>query len=324
MGHIIKASKERYTTAIVGNANIDMLMKSMDELPQWGTEAVVESYEERAGGCACNSALVLAALGDEPHIVAAVGNDHHGDALEKLLVSSGIGTGGLTRSGLGTGMSLSLNRMDGERLFVTYPGAMYATSYSDASSYIGQMNNSKAMLLTGYFLLSPALEAKKVLQLASQRGMTTLFDTGWPPSGWNEEKRRSILELLPDVDYFLPNELEALSLTGASNYKQAARELAAYCRKGIVIKCGGEGSIFVGNDGQELQASGFQVEVRDTVGAGDSFNAGFLYGLNRDWPLEACMKLGNAVAAAVISRGDGFQVKWESIDALLEGQNTKI
>jgi sugar/nucleoside kinase (ribokinase family) len=310
------------TVCIVGNANIDMLMKTIDEIPAWGTESIVQSYEERSGGCACNTALVLAALGDDTHIVASIGNDHHGDSLKRLLHDSGVRIEGLQRSALNTGMSLSLNRSDGERLFVTYPGAMFDMNFAQISRYLQQVENCKAMLLTGYFLLSPSVEAGNVFKLAKDLGMITLFDTGWPTDDWKEEERNAVWNVLPHVDYFLPNEMEALALTGVDDYKVAANMLSRICNKGVIIKRGGEASYYVGGD-QELSIEGYQVEVRDTVGAGDSFNAGLLYGLIREWPLESCIKLGNAVAACVISQKDGFHVKWPHIQELMTNHQRK-
>ncbi|WP_238540487.1 carbohydrate kinase family protein [Paenibacillus mucilaginosus] len=308
----------RHGVCMVGNVNIDLLMKSLPELPAWGTEALVESYEERLGGCAGNSALVLAALGEETHIVAAVGEDRLGRKLTAELQQAGVRLDGLKRSSQATGVSLSLNRPDGERLFVTYPGSMLDTSCEEVMNYLRRAPYCKALLLTGYFLLSPDIHAKEIFRAASELGMVTLFDTGWPTQDWSPEIREEIWGLLPLVDYFLPNELEAAALTGKSHYSEAAGMLAAQCRRGVVIKRGREGSCFLGRDGKEINTTGYEVRVKDTVGAGDSFNAGFIYGLLQDWPAARCIELGNAVAASVISGDAGFHVLWNQVHQLLE------
>ncbi|MCC2684352.1 MAG: PfkB domain protein [Paenibacillaceae bacterium] len=293
---------------IVGNVNTDILMKPVPEIPEWGTEAMVDSYEERLGGCAGNSAVVLAALGQETHIVASVGNDHKGKDLTTELRHSGVKMDGLKIAGLATGVSLSFNRPDGERLFVTYPGAMLETGFQQISDYLSRVPHCVAMLLTGYFLLSPEIKAREVLRLAIELGMVTLLDTGWPTQDWRPEIRKEIFDMLPYVDYFLPNEVEANAVTSESSYKNAAKILAAQCRKGVAIKRGAEGSYFLGKN-EEIQSTGFPVEVKDTVGAGDSFNAGFIYGLIRDWPVSTCMEFGNSVAASVISNERGFNLQ---------------
>jgi sugar/nucleoside kinase (ribokinase family) len=308
----VQSSEPGPAVCVVGNVNVDMLMKPVAGIPAWGTETLVDNYEERLGGCAGNSALVRASLGQDTRIVASVGEDRMGRELTSMLSRSGVRLDGLHRSEQATGVSLSLNRPDGERLFVTYPGAMFETKFQEISGYLSAAPDCKALLLTGYFLLSPEIDAQKVFQLAKKLGMLTLFDTGWPTQEWTPEVREEILALLAEVDYFLPNELEACALTQTSSYLEAAAILAEKCRKGVVIKRGGEGSYYCGKDGT-IQTSGYKVQVKDTVGAGDSFNAGFIYGITRDWPLASCVELGNAVAASVISGTEGFNIKWSQV-----------
>lgn len=300
---------------IVGNSNIDILMKSLDVMPEWGTETIVEAYEERLGGCAANSAVVLASLGQETHIVATVGNDRHGEGLRDKLQEAGVCLDGLKTGQKGTGMSLSLNRKDGERLFVTYPGSMFETSTEEIIEYLTEAKHCRYMLLTGYFLLSPEIDAKRIFSHATELGMITLFDTGWPVHQWDRLTRDAVTSLLPHVDYFLPNELEASAITNEADVAKAAERLAAMCRKGIIIKRGGGGSYYF-DRATKLETASFKVDVRDTVGAGDSYNAGFIYGLANGWELPECLKLGNAVAAAVISCETGFRVQWEQIHSL--------
>ncbi|WP_240479681.1 carbohydrate kinase family protein [Paenibacillus wynnii] len=301
---------------IVGNANIDVLMKSIDRIPEWGTETTVESYEERLGGCAANSALVLASLGMETHMVSTLGNDQRGQELKETLRKAGVNVDGLKTGEKGTGMSLSLNRSDGERLFVTYPGSMFETTCEEVIQYLSNAQNCKFILLTGYFLLSPNIDARKIFKKATELGMITLFDTGWPIHGWDQKTRDDITNLLPFVDYFLPNEIEASAITNEDDPNKALDILAALCRKGIVVKRGGGGSIYKDTD-RNVDTKGYKVQVRDTVGAGDSYNAGFIYGLSMGWEIPKCVGLGNAVAATVISRDTGFHVQWNDINELL-------
>ncbi|MFC4776898.1 carbohydrate kinase family protein [Paenibacillus sp. GCM10023252] len=313
--------RERAAVCIVGNANIDVLMKSIDEVPAWGTEKMVDSYEERLGGCAANSAVVLASLGQEVHIVATVGEDRHGDELRSTLEEAGVNVQGLKTGRQRTGMSLSLNRRDGERLFVTYPGTMFETSTDEIVAYLTEEASScKLLLLTGYFLLRPDLDAERILTHATKLGMLTLFDTGWPLEDWDEGTRERITKLLPHVDYFLPNEMEACAIASEPNDALAAEQLSVLCRRGVIVKRGRGGSTYQDKQ-RKLEAQGYRVGVRDTVGAGDSYNAGFIYGLSQGWELARCLELGNAVAAAVISRESGFHVKWAHIHELLEGSS---
>jgi sugar/nucleoside kinase (ribokinase family) len=117
-------------------------------------------------------------------------------------------------------------------------------------------------------------------------GLTTSLDTNWDP----EEKWVGVDELLKHTTVFLPNDAEALSLTGAPTVVEAAERLAAQSSI-VAVKMGVDGGLVF--DGDSLyRAPIIPVEVVDTVGAGDTFDAGFIFGFLQGWSLERCLKLG--------------------------------
>jgi sugar/nucleoside kinase (ribokinase family) len=141
--------------------------------------------------------------------------------------------------------------------------------------------------VASYFLqtnLQPGLP--DLFQRAQALGLTTSLDTNWDP----EEKWAGVDELLKLTTVFLPNENEILSLTGASSVKAAAERLAVQTPI-LAVKMGTNGGLAF--DGESFyRVPIVPVEVVDTVGAGDSFDAGFLYGFLQGWPLERSLKFG--------------------------------
>ena len=104
-------------------------------------------------------------------------------------------------------------------------------------------------------------------------------------------KTPGVVEALRSADIFAPNQTEALQLTGAAKVEEALARLAELTPL-VIIKLGGEGAI-AQLDGQVVHAPAIEVNVVDTTGAGDCFNAGFLYGYLRGRPLETSLRLAN-------------------------------
>ncbi|HEU0116951.1 MAG TPA: PfkB family carbohydrate kinase, partial [Thermomicrobiales bacterium] len=141
----------------------------------------------------------------------------------------------------------------------------------------------------------------RVLAGARDAAKITVLDTGWDPDGWPPATIRGIRALLADVDLFLPNADEAAALTGFADPAAAAVALRADGPPIVVVKGGAAGSLLrVGEESVALPA--LPVEARDAVGAGDTFDAGFLYGLLEGSMPEAAQAFGSAAAAIYVSR----------------------
>ncbi|HIE39446.1 MAG TPA: carbohydrate kinase, partial [Anaerolineae bacterium] len=126
---------------------------------------------------------------------------------------------------------------------------------------------------------------------ARRAGLTVSLDTGCDPEGeWGGEE---LLELLEQVDVFLPNEGEVRAIAGEDDVEEAIRELAKRASL-VVVKRGASGAMSIG-DGRVIHSPAFRVEVIDTTGAGDSFNAGFIYAyVVREMELEEALRFANA------------------------------
>ena len=158
--------------------------------------------------------------------------------------------------------------------------------------------------MTGVFLM-PQIEHDYPLILAdlNARGYRVAVDTGWPPSGWTAELRQAASQWMQHCDILLLNETEVLHLAAKDNLEEALRELAAMLAPGgiAVAKTGSKGaSAYSG--GRICDAKAVRLNVIDTIGAGDSFNAGFLLALGAGAELTEALKTACRTASTIISK----------------------
>ena len=287
--------------SIIGNVNVDVLISPASVMPPPGVEWPVDSIEVRAGGAAANAALTLAALGSPPLVTGCVGDDPLGRFLLDELARAGIEGGVAVVSGAHTGISVGFEAPGRDRSFFTSLGSLASF---DLSFVPPTALERRFVLLCGYNLL-PRIRgyaASELLRRARDNGATTLFDAGWDLDDWPEPARREVAELLPLVDVFLPNDDEATALTGEQDPFASARALQGISGEWVVVKRGAAGCVAAGPDGAELAAPAPPVEVTDTTGAGDAFNAGLLHALARDVGWQEALAFAARVASTVVSR----------------------
>jgi sugar/nucleoside kinase (ribokinase family) len=207
-----------------------------------------------------------------------------------------------------TGLSVILTH-GADRAILTHTGAISALRAEDVSDSL--LFLARHLHVASYFLqtrLQPGLPG--LLQRARSLGLSTSLDTNWDPCGeW-----RGFDDLLNLVDVFLPNENEAVALSRAETLEQALERLAT--QVGVVaIKRGAEGAL-AGNGNKTATTRALRVDVVDTVGAGDSFDAGFLYGWLNEWRLEKALQLA-AVCGSLSTRSAGGTAAQPTLDEAL-------
>jgi sugar/nucleoside kinase (ribokinase family) len=151
----------------------------------------------------------------------------------------------------------------------------------------------------GFFLQGGGEQLAGILHRARAAGATTSLDPGADPDG---EWDGGLVGLLGDIDHLLPNAAEACALARLDDVEQAARALAA-AGPTVLVKCGADGVLAVSGD-RVVRAPAAAVDVADTIGAGDSTNAGWLAGILQDWNLEEAARLA-AVCGSLSTRGRG-------------------
>jgi sugar/nucleoside kinase (ribokinase family) len=293
------AASSRIT--VVGNVNLDVLVSGVRELPEPGTEWIVPPIVLRAGGSAANTAITLARLGRPTVLAGLLGDDDTAHLLRRQLDVPGLHTH-LTRvTGQHTGVTVAVEAPERDRAFLSALGAMAGL---DGSAVPEEALHAAFLLLSGYFLL-PGIQgepARTLLDRARAAGARTTLDTGWHPGGWPPATRAEVLSVLRHVDVFLPNDDEILALTGRSSIEAAARDVAETTGAIVAVKCGARGALLARPGLAVTEHATPKVRVRDSIGAGDAFNAGLLHRLADGAEPEAAVEYGTRVAATVISR----------------------
>jgi sugar/nucleoside kinase (ribokinase family) len=272
---------------VVGDANPDVLISGAPERPPFGqAETLVDSGVLALGGSAAIVAHGAARLGLSVALASTVGRDAAGDFVLDVLAGAGVDISACVRhESLPTALTVCLNRPDGDRAILTAAGCL---------PYFAppRLPEARHVHAASYFL-QPALAAllPSLFTQARAAGSTTSLDTNDDPAGtWQLAPG-----LLAACDVLLPNEAEALALSGAPDLPAALRTLAA-AGPVPVVKRGRHGAATVQQD-SILTVQGPEATPVDTVGAGDSFDAGFLAGWLDTRDLVEAMALGGACGA---------------------------
>lgn len=286
---------------IVGNVQLDVLASPVHRLPAPGGDDVVDHIAVRPAGAAGNVSLALAALGVEHRLFGAIGDDQAGRWVYQEFQKLGLAHDLDVVAGEATGVSIALEAPGRERAFITSHGVL--TNYR-AGSLSQEATAADFVLLTGYFTL-PGFRghgAHRLLRQAGQAGAFVALDTGWDPEDWRGAGAGEVMDLLPLLDLFLPNEAEALALTGKATAVEAIEVLAERCRGWVVVKLGEGGIAARGPAGEELRVAAPVVAAKDTTGAGDSLAAGLLADLAHGESMSEALVTGVRVASTVVSR----------------------
>lgn len=284
----------------LGELNLDLVLTGLKSMPVPGHEILAQRHSLVLGSSTAICAAAMAGLGLDTHLLAKTGQDLYARRCLELLKELGVDSSLVHQDpDTQTGVTISLSYGE-DRALVTYLGAIAALRAEEVDCEV--FRRVKHVHVGSFFLqsaLRPGLA--ELFRKAHEAGATTSLDAGWDDA---EVWDYGIREVLRHTDVFFPNELEAAAVTGRQTIPEAARELARYARH-VVVKCGGDGAYLVSGD-KELQLPAYRdIQVVDTTGAGDSFNAGFLYGFVHGLPLEVCMEYGNACAAISITRLGG-------------------
>jgi argininosuccinate lyase len=297
---------------VIGGVQVDLVLTPLTELPPSGQTRWVDEMSFRAGGAGANTALALAEEGVQTRLLGCVGDDHLGRFLAGELAPFGLDTELTVLGGGTTGLTVALEGPGRDRTFLTYLGVN--TEWT-ASMIPAAATDADSLLLCDYFCL-PALRgapARDLLAAARSAGVRTFFDTAWDAGGWQPDTRREVLELLAEVDVFLPNEAELRALTGIEDVERGATELQAVSGGWVIVKLGADGSLGVGPGGERVAATAESLEVVDSTGAGDAFNAGLIAALGEGHGAGAALGAATALASKIITRPANARYRAQAI-----------
>ena len=285
-----------FDVLVVGDANPDLLLRG-DVRPRFGQEEqLLTAADLVLGGSAAITAVGCAKLGLRTALLAAVGDDFFGALVRDQLETSGVRLLSPPAAGTPTGLTVVLSEPD-DRGMLTLPGTIAALRPHDVTDDL--LARARHVHMASLYL-QPVLAAglALVFSRAHDAGLTTSLDTNWDPTGeW-----ASLHDILEHTDLFLPNAAELLAVTGAATPAEAAAKLVATGTT-VVMKDGARGARAWSPDG-ECAAPGVPVDVLDTTGAGDSFNAGFLAARLAGHALPEAVRWA-AVAGSLSTRAAG-------------------
>ncbi len=275
---------------VAGEANVDLLVDGIARL-EFDKEKLARGCGLTLGGSSAITVFNLSKLGARVGFVGVVGTDLFGRFVEERLAAAGIDLTALRRDrSEKTGITIWCQHGK-RRAGMTYLGTIAGLRPMDVREAC--LRSARHLHVGAYFLLKDFHPgAAKVFQNARRLSMTTSLDCNFDPL---EKWDCGIREVLKSVDVFLPNETEALRLTGASSVKAAAVDLAKLARI-VVVKMGARGAL-VSTDRETFRVPAVKARVVDATGAGDSFNAGFLARYLRGESLSECAQAGVAAGA---------------------------
>lgn len=282
---------------VAGEVNPDLIL-SGNVVPEFGqVEKLVDTANLAIGSSSAIFACGAARLGLKVAFIGVCGDDVFGKFMLAEMSKRNVDVSNvIVRNEGQTGLSVILNNQS-DRAILTHPGLIAELGASDIADNL--LKQSKHLHVASYFLqtkLQPDLPA--LFQRSNKLGLTTSLDTNYDPS----EKWTGFDELLSVTNIFLPNEAEAKSLTGAENVEEAASRLKSKV-EAFAIKLGKDGALGIRNQ-EKVRVPSIPVKVVDTVGAGDSFDAGFIYGYLQGWTLEKTLRVA-AICGALSTQKSG-------------------
>lgn len=286
-----------YDVLVYGPLFCDLIFTEMPGMPVLGTELFAGQFDLTIGG----SAIVAAGLhrlGAKVGLIAELGNDPLSQLMRQILDELGL--------------DRSLIREHPYPL----PQVTVALSFPHERAFITRLQRPEtppdlAALVRAFparhlhvssFLA--ALETPDAARIAHAAGLTVSMDPGWDEQSLRDPRLGA---MIAEVDLFLPNRLELCHIAQTQQVEQAAAKISAAMQGGLIaLKLGAEGAVVYSQAGQEqARTPALSVTPVDTTGAGDAFDAGFLYAFVNALPLETCLRYGAVCGALATTRPGG-------------------
>jgi sugar/nucleoside kinase (ribokinase family) len=300
-----------YDLLVAGEINPDLILTDPDLTPQFDqVEVLVENANLTAGSSSVIFACGAARLGLRVAFIGVTGDDFFGRFMLDAMQERDIDVSNvIIDPGQNTGVSVILNKGT-DRAILTFVGAINALKPQQITGEL--LRQTRHVHIASYFLqtqLRPGV--LDVFRRARLLGLSTSLDVNWDP----EDEWVGVEDVLAETTIFFPNEREGAALTGEEAPKNIVDKLSARAEI-VAMKMGAEGA--VAQQGDRIhQSPALKVDVVDTVGAGDSFDAGFVYGYLQGWSLEKSLKLA-VVCGSLSTQAPGGTDGQPTIEAALK------
>lgn len=281
----------------------DLVFTGVPAMPGPGQEVYSEGFALCAGGLGANSAIALSRLGLKVGLISRIGRWPLGELICGELEREGVNVSHVRLAdNEPTAVTVAISSPH-DRCFISYPAPPPGGAAFNCDLDFGFIGQAR------YVLVSASDVTMEQLARIRSMGVQVALDVGWDAT----QDPRRVFDLLPFADLFMPNELEACRLTGASDAREALAQLGRWVRR-PVVKLGARGAIAL-HQGQVVEERAIEVKPVDTTGAGDVFAAGLLYGCLNGWPIARSLRLAN-VCGGLSTRGIGggrSAPRWDEI-----------
>jgi sugar/nucleoside kinase (ribokinase family) len=301
--------------AVIGPHILDVLGRPVEAIPAGQGSARLTEIRATAAGTAAGTAVDLAKLGASVSSFGAVGTDLLAEVLLAALASYGIDTGGLVRkSAAQTSATILPIRPNGERPALHVPGATRLLQLSDLD--LAELASFDAVLLGGPDALAGLSrdDLGAVVAAARSGGALVAVDVLHPGSERDFERMSAALA---GADWFWPNGDQLLALTGRADIEQAVGDVLALGTRGVAVTLGADGCVVTEPDGGLTHVPAIAVDVVDTTGCGDAFDAGMLTGLLLGCDPADAAWLGVA-CGSLVATGLGSDAGLTGLDQVLD------
>ena len=292
----------RFDVTIAGELNLDLILYGLPEQLPPERELLADRMMLTLGSSSAIVAHNLAALGSRVGFQSRIGDDPLGPIALERLQQGGVDISRVRRvsGATTTGLTVILHHAQWRNI-LTYAGTISETSFEDLD--LEYLADSRHFHFSSYYL-QRALRPRvgELFQHLKSKGLTISLDTNDDPDDRWEGGLREVLRL---VDVFLPNEREACKAAGTDGLEEAIQKLAKLVPL-VVVKLGSKGAL-AQRGAERFEVPSRKVVPVDTVGAGDSFDAGFLHEFVRGSDLETCLASGNRAGALSTTRPGGTE-----------------
>ncbi len=268
-----------------------------------GREVVGGAYEIVAGGSALNFARFCTALDLDAIFIGKVGNDSLGKVLEQQVKKTGVRPALIISDDVQTNIGTNYLGEAGASIMTAIGSANQALQGGEVLEQLRKVSDQVGYLyLGGAFKLAGVLpHYEDIASYARTHGTKVVLDHGRITNAVSAEDRQKVRDVIGLVDYYLPSKDEFLGLWGAATIEEGIEKVRGLSDCMIVIKDAQNGAI--GSKGtQYIHVPSFHVQVKNSVGAGDCFNAGFIKAQTLGFDLQKSMRFACATAAIKISQ----------------------
>lgn len=295
------SSHHKFDISVVGELNLDLVLYGLPGHFELDREHLASNLSLTLGSSSAIFAHNLALLGNRVGFHSAIGEDPLGKICLERLNQAGVDVSPVREfPAKQTGLTVILPQPE-KRFILTYPGVMAEMRFEDLD--LASAFDARHLHLSSFFLqqaLRPRIA--ELFRLAKQAGLSTSLDTNDDPEDrWAPD----VLELLKWVDVLLPNEYEACRLAQVEDPLRALDFLAA--RVPLVVMKRGEKGALARRGSETFDSSSPKIAPVDTIGAGDSFDAGFLHQFIRGGEISECLRYGNLAGALSATRSGGTE-----------------